>query len=74
MDYRVYFLVHENGHIRTLNTANFLNIRITETFGEVLKKDNDLALFDIFLTVQDIQNREFIYNGMKDNVINYGLR
>ena len=74
MDYRVYFLVHENGYIRTFNTANFLNIRITETFGEVLKKDNDLALFDIFLTVQDIQNREFIYNGMKDNVINYGLR
>ena len=74
MDYRVYFLVHENGYIRTLNTANFLNIRITEIFGEVLKKDNDLALFDIFLTVQDIQNREFIYNGMKDNVINYGLR
>ena len=72
IDYSVYFLEHENGYIRTLKTANFLNIHITETFGEILKKGNDPALFDTLLTVQDIQNRKTIYNRRKDNVMNYG--
>ena len=72
MDYSVYFLEHENGYIRTLKTANFLNIHITETFGEILKKGNDPALFDTLLTVQDIQNRKTIYNRREDNVMNYG--
>ena len=71
MDYSVYFLEHENGYIRTLKTANFLNIHITETFGEILKKGNDPALFDTLLTVQDIQNRKTIYNRRKDNLMNY---
>ena len=39
----------------------------------MLKKNNDPALFDTLLTVQDIHDRETIYNGMKD-VINYSLR
>ena len=50
MDWRVYFLVHENGYIRTLKTENFLSIYITKIFGEILKKDNDPALFDTLLT------------------------
>ena len=74
MDCRVYFLVHENGYIRALKTENFLNIYITESFGEILKKDNNPALLDTLLTVREIHNRETIYNGMKDNVINYGLK
>ena len=67
MDYRVYFLVHENGYIRTLKTEHFLNIYITKAFGEILKKNNDSALLDTLLTVRD---GETIYNRMKDNVIN----
>ena len=73
MDWRVYFLVHENGYIRTLKTENFLSICITKIFGEILKKDNDPALFDTLLTFRDIHHRETIYNGMKD-VINYDLK
>ena len=72
MDCRVYFLVHENGYIRALKTENFLNIYITESFGEILKKDNNPALLDILLTVREIHNRETIYNRSKDNVMNYG--
>ena len=70
MDYRVYFLVHENGYIRTLKTENFLNIYITKAFGEILKKNNDSTLLDTLLTVRDIHDGETIYNRMKDNVIN----
>ena len=69
-----YFLVHGNGYIRTLKTENFLNIYITEIFGEILKKGNVPAFFDTLLTVRDIRDRETIYNRMKDNVINYGLK
>ena len=74
MDYILYFLVHEKEYIRMLKTENFLNIYITKTFGEILKKDNDPALFDTLLTVREIHGRETIYNRMKDNVINYGLK
>ena len=58
MDYILYFFVHEKEYIRMLKTENFLNIYITKTFGEILKKDNDPALFDTLLTVRDIHDRE----------------
>ena len=67
------FLYMRNG-VTTLKTENHLNIFITETFEEILKKDNDPALFDTLLTVLYIKDRETIYNGMKSNVIHYGLK
>ena len=75
MDYRVYTLLHENGYITTLKTENHLNFYITNTFGEILKKkDNGPALFDTLLTILHTNDRETIYNGMKSNVIHYGLK
>ena len=60
MDYRVYFLVHENGYVTTLKTENRLNIYITKTFGTVLKKDNNPVLFNTLLTVLGTNDRESI--------------
>ena len=45
-----------------------------KTFGEVLKKDNDKALFDILVKVFHIYTREEIYEGVKGNVVRYGLK
>ena len=74
MDYRVYFLVHENRYVTTLKTESHLNIYITVTFVEILKKDNNPALFDTLLTALYVNDKETIYNRMKSNVIHYGLK
>ena len=74
MDYRVYFLVHENGYVTTLKTENHLNSYVTKTFGIILEKDNDAVLFYTLLTVLGTNDRESIYNGMKSNVLHYGLK
>ena len=74
MDYRVYFLVHENSYVTTLKTENHLNIYITKTFGTILKKGNDPVLFDTLLTVLGTNDRERIYSGMKNDVLHYGLK
>ena len=45
-NYRVYFLVHKGGQLTTIKTENVLNMYIPKTVGEVLKEDNNKALFD----------------------------
>ena len=74
MDYRVYFLVHENGYVTTLKTENHLNSYVTKTFGIILEKDNDPVLFYTLLTVLGTNDRESIYNGMKSNVLHHSLK
>ena len=62
-DHRVYFLVHEGGQVTTIKTENALNMYILKTFGEVLKKDNNKALFDILVKVSHTYAREEIFKG-----------
>ena len=73
VDYRVYFLVHENEYITTLHTDNRLNIYISKTFSGVFKRDNEETFFEEIITITYTYNREQIYSGMKFNVQNYGL-
>ena len=65
-DHRVCFLVHEEGKVTTIKTENGLNMYIPKTFGEVLKKDNDEALFDILVKVSHTYKREGIYEGARE--------
>ena len=74
MDYRVYFLVHENSYVTTLKIENHLNIYISKTFGTILKKGNDPVLFDTLLTFLGTNDRARIYSGMKNDVLHYGLK
>ena len=49
------------------------NMYIPKTFGEVFKKDNDKALFDILVKVSHTYTREEIYERVKRNVVRYAL-
>ena len=73
-DHRVCFLVHEGGQVTTVKTENGLNMYIPKPFGEVLKKDNDEALFNILVKISHTYTREEIYEGAKGNVVRYGLK
>ena len=78
-NHRVYFLVHEGGQVTTIKTENALNMYILKTFGEVLEKDNNKALFDILVKVSHTYAREEIFKrggggGGEGNVVRYGLK
>ena len=73
-DYRVYFLVHKNGQINTLKSPTNLNVYIPETFGKVLKRDNDKILFDVLVKHEQTYDRKTIFTGMSENVQRYGLK
>ena len=73
-DYRVYFLVHKNGQINTLKSPTRLNVYIPETFGKVLKRDNDKILFDVLVKHEQTYDRETIFTGMRENVQRYRLK
>ena len=68
------FLVQDNGYVTTSKPGNHLNIYISKTFGEILKKRNDQLLFDVSYKILQSHDREEIYSRMKSNVIHYGLK
>ena len=39
-----------------------------------LKKRHDKVIFDLLITTLAVQDRETTYNGMKSNVVHYGLK
>ena len=73
-DRRVYFLVEEGSQVTTIKTENALNMYNLKTFGEVLKKDNNKALFHILVKVSHTYAREEIHERAKANVVRYGLK
>ena len=73
-DHTIYFLVKKTGHVITLRTGQNLWFYIPKTFADVLKKDNDKVIFDLLITTLDVEDRKTIYNGMKGNVVRYGLK
>ena len=54
--------------------ATRLNVYIPETFGKVLKRDNDKILFDVLAKHEQTYDRETIFTGMSENVERYGLK
>ena len=68
------FLVHDNGYATISKPGNHLNIYISKTFGEILKKRNDHLPFDVLYKILRSHDREEIYSRMKSNVIQYGLK
>ena len=66
--------MHKNGQINTLKLPTRLNIYIPETFGKVLKRDNDKILFDVLVKHEQTYNRETIFTRMSENVQRYGLK
>ena len=73
-DHMIYFLVQKTGHIITLKTDQNLWVYILKTFADVLKKKDNKVIFNLWITMLAVQDRETIYNGMKSNVIHYGLK
>ena len=70
----IYFLVKKTGHVITLRTDQNLWVYIPITFADVLKKDNNKVIFDLSITTLAKEDRETIWNGMKGNVVHYGLK
>ena len=66
--------MHKNGQINTLKSPTRLNVYISETFGKVLKRDNDKILFDVLVKHEQTYDRETIFTGMSENVQRYGLK
>ena len=73
-DHMIYFLVQKTGHIITLKTDQNLWVYILKTFADVLKKKDNKVIFNLWITMLAVQDRETIYNGMKSNVVHYGLK
>ena len=66
--------MHKNGQINTLKLPTCLNLYIPETFGKVLKIDDDKILFDVLVKHQETYDRETIFTRMSGNVQRYGLK
>ena len=73
-DHTIYFLVQKTDHVITFRTDQNLLVYIPKTFADVLKKDNHKVIFDLLIATLAVQDRETIYNGMKSNVVHYGLK
>ena len=73
-NHTIYFLVNKTGHVMTLRTDQNLWVYIPKTFADVLKKENNKVIFNLLITTRTVHNRETIYNGMKGNVVRYGLK
>ena len=73
-DHMIYFLVQKTGHIITLETDQNLWVYILKTFADVFKKKDNKVIFNLWITMLAVQDRETIYNGMKSNVVHYGLK
>ena len=66
-NYQVYFFINPDGRITTLGNRNQLNVYITKTYGDVLKKDNGSTLFEVLVLIKTKHFRKVIYIGIKDN-------
>ena len=66
--------MHKNGLINTLKSPTRLIVYIPETFGNVLKRDNEKILFDVLVKHEQTYDRETIFTGMSGNVQRYGLK
>ena len=66
--------MHKNGEINTLKSPTRLNVYIPETFGKVLKRDNDTILFDVLVKHEEIYDRKTIFTGMSKNIQRSGLK
>ena len=74
INYQVYFFINPDGRITTLGNKNQLNVYITKTYGDVLKKDNGSTLFEVLVLIKTKHFRKVIYIGIKDNWNNYALK
>ena len=72
-DHKIYFLVQKTSHVITLRADKNLCV-YSKNLCRRLKKDNSKVIFDLLITTLAVQDREAIYNGMKSNVVHYGLK
>ena len=66
--------MHKNGQKTTLKSPTYLNVYRPETFGKVLKRDNDRILFDVLIKHVATYDRETIDREMTGNVERHGLK
>ena len=69
----LYFVINKFGDVNSLKTPTPVNYYITETFYQLLNKQDQL-IFQVFFDAWTQFTREKIYNGIRSNLENYNLK